>query len=69
MTDTPATTKWVVVETDSGDRHVMPIDDLRPHVAGVGCWCGPRQDDEDGYVIIQDAMDLRQEYERGRKAQ
>lgn len=60
-------TGWQVMETDWGDVHVMPIGDLRPHIAEARCWCGPRQDEQDGFVIIHDAIDLRQEYERGRQ--
>ena len=56
---------WQLVVTAYG-AHVMPVDDLRPHLANTTCWCGPRQeDDEDDLVlIIHDALDRRQEYER-----
>lgn len=66
MSDKPA--GWRVVEATSGDLHVMPIDDLRAHVAEAGCWCDPRQDHENGCVIIHDALDLRQEREHRNKS-
>ena len=55
MEDNSQTARWHVVRTTWGDLHVMPIYDLRPHVARVWCWCCPRQDDEDDGVIIHTA--------------
>lgn len=55
MTSEPEPILWEIIETDYGDLHVMPLGDSRPHTAGGQCWCCPRQDDHDGYVIIHDA--------------
>lgn len=39
-----------------GCYHVLPIDDLRPHTCGLGCYCRPQEDDG---VVIHVAMDRR----------
>jgi len=51
---------WQVVETARGDRHVIPVDDLRPHMPRAGCWCYPCLDDEVGDLYIHYAMDARE---------
>ena len=48
-------------------QHVYPINDLRPHDTESGkCWCNPTFD---GFVIIHNALDGREDYESGRKMQ
>jgi hypothetical protein len=55
---------WAAYIGNGGDRHVMPISDLREH-AERGCWCGPTDDEG---VMVHHSMDRREEYERGRTA-
>lgn len=43
--------------------HVVPIDDLREHDPNCACWCHPILDDEG--VVIHNAMDRREQIERG----
>jgi hypothetical protein len=43
---------------------VVPFRDLKPHDSGEGCWCQPTLDDG---VIVHHAMDLREQFEEGRK--
>ena len=52
--------------TDSKALHVVPLNDLREHIASQDCWCKPTEDDVDD-VWIHHAMDKREEYEEGRK--
>ena len=54
---------WLAEILDNGERHVSPIDDLRPHEKSETCWCHPFRDCE---VIVHNSMDRREEYERGR---
>lgn len=46
--------------------HVYPIGDLREHNIenGLNCWCKPTQD---GFVIIHNSMDGREDYETGKR--
>lgn len=55
--------------------HVVPMNDTREHVhegraAAKGqCWCCPTIDvEDDGYIVIHNAMDCREDYEIGRRA-
>ena len=43
---------------------VAPNDDLMPHLAGPGCWCKPKWDED---VLVHNAMDEREKYERGER--
>lgn len=54
---------WGCYEHDDGTPHVMPMDDLREH-SFEACWCRPYEDDG---VIVHNSMDLREQFERGRK--
>lgn len=55
-------TGWTVYEQPA---EVAPINDLRPHEIGkVECWCNPYMD---GDVLVHNAMDEREIYERGEK--
>jgi hypothetical protein len=61
------TTKgWTVYNsTSEGDPiEVAPNDDLMPHISGAGCWCKPFWDEE---ILVHNAMDERERYERGER--
>ena len=46
--------------------HVYPLNDLREHVVDGGeCWCRPSETTEG--VIVHNAIDCREEYERGER--
>jgi hypothetical protein len=47
--------------------HVVPMNDLKDHIASVDCWCGPTEDDEWPGVWVHHSMDKREEYEEGRE--
>lgn len=51
------------------DTHVTPIADWREHHETRDCWCKPERvpDDAGGVIIVHNAMDERETYERGRK--
>jgi hypothetical protein len=62
---------WQVIENELGDRHIIPVDDLRHtshalpagvrlHTSRATCWCGPCPDADDSSVIIHDAVDGRE---------
>jgi hypothetical protein len=56
--------RWLAVVLESGERHVLPIDDLRPHFRLPGCWCGPTDDSD---IWVHHSLDRREDYETGRK--
>ena len=58
--------RWLV-EHEGGEAHVKPINDLRPHISSIDCWCNPTPIEHCPSVINHRSMDLREEYERGRK--
>lgn len=45
--------------------HVVPLNDLREHVARIDCWCHPTPDEEEPFVIIHHSLDQREKYESG----
>jgi len=45
--------------------HVVPLNDLREHVAQINCWCHPTPDDAEPQVILHHALDQREKYESG----
>lgn len=55
---------WEAVRLPSGERHVLPIGDLRPHDETAGCWCRPIDDEG---VIVHNSLDMREQFENGRK--
>jgi hypothetical protein len=57
---------WEIVDR-FGDKHVMPIGDLRPHEPSMRCFCKPVWDCIGGNVGVHNAMDKREQYERQRK--
>ena len=50
---------WRVHTQDDG-RHVIPVDDLRPHDPSQSCWCRPYLDADDDRVIVHNSMDGRE---------
>jgi hypothetical protein len=48
---------WRLLETP---LEVVPLDDLREHIEGDGCWCRPRVDEG---VIVHNSADGREKYE------
>jgi len=62
-------TGWDIVKVPTGRIHVMPLDDLRPHVASDTCWCHPSEDDEEPIneqLLIHHALDRREDFENGK---
>lgn len=49
------------------DCHVLPIGDLREHVAERDCWCKPKEDDEQPGLFVHNALDGRELVERGER--
>lgn len=48
--------------------HVVPRNDLREHSCDrMECWCNPVLNDEEGYVVVHNSMDRREEYEEGKR--
>ena len=42
--------------------HVIPIDDLKPHLETADCWCHPTDDEG---VMVHHSLDKREDYETG----
>ena len=59
---------WRVIDIRGIVQHVIPVDDLRPHLISTFCWCKPKQDTVEKTVFIHNAMDERESYEQGRAA-
>jgi len=53
--------KWLALMIENGERHVIPLDDLRDHAESAVCWCRPF--DEEG-VWVHNSMDRREFLER-----
>jgi hypothetical protein len=48
-------------------QHIVPVNDLREHITdGNPCWCHPIYDEELN-IAIHHSMDLREQFEEGRK--
>lgn len=58
--------KWRAILINAGERHVEPIEDLRPHFSSPLCWCRPYDDDG---VWVHNSMDNREAFERGERIQ
>jgi hypothetical protein len=57
---------WLAVESEPGERHVIPIGDTREHVASHNCWCKPDlEDGDEGEVWVHNSHDEREKYETG----
>ena len=44
------------------ERHSEPINDLRPHLHTVHCWCRPVEDDVAPDFWLHQPMDRREDY-------
>lgn len=51
---------WEAIALPGGERHVLPLADLKPHAEAPQCWCCPTDDDG---VWVHHAMDRRGFYE------
>lgn len=52
--------KWLA---QNNPCEITPLDDLKPHESGMGCWCRPLLDDG---VIVHNSLDGRERtYEKG----
>ena len=57
---------WEVSIEPGQPAHVIPIGDLKPHTETADCWCKPWDDEG---VLVHNAMDRREYYERGQLKQ
>jgi hypothetical protein len=48
---------WQVIEADDGLQHVVPYQDLKPHVTTRDCWCRPV---DDNGAVVHNSMDRRE---------
>lgn len=55
---------WKVEKDEHGTR-VWPLDDLREHTMDERCWCKPFL--VDGTIVVHNAMDGRERFERGER--
>lgn len=55
--------RWMIVEDDDGDNHVMPVEDVCAHVDSMACVCKPRRQDIGG-PIVHNAFDGRKDDRR-----
>lgn len=51
---------WLCVRIESGDVHVMPLDDTKPHDESRSCACHPRIDIRANNVVIHNSYDGRE---------
>lgn len=56
---------WEAIALPNGEKHVIPLNDLKPHTEMAKCWCHPTDDDG---VLVHHAMDNRELWESDRKA-
>lgn len=56
---------WNAIMTEYGERHVIPVGDLKLHAESTQCWCRPTDDDG---VLVHHSMDRRESVERGETA-
>lgn len=56
---------WEALTNAEGERHVIPVNDLRPHDESVKCWCHPKEDFEGVGVVVHNSLDRREFYESG----
>lgn len=47
------------------DIHIIPLNDFKEHIQSKDCWCHPKALEHDDKVIVHNAMDQREKYERG----
>lgn len=51
---------WKAVLFDNGERHVIPLNDLRQHFGDDECWCKPQ--DREG-ILVHNSADGREKHE------
>lgn len=62
----PCDNRWMAVEYQSLQYHVIPADDLREHEPSGQCWCNPSEEDECGATVyVHNSLDGREDYESG----
>jgi len=44
---------------------VAPVDDLKVHVHGMGCWCKPVL--QEGIIVVHNSADGREAFETGER--
>lgn len=60
--------RWSVYMSNlDANIHVAPLDDLKPHVLSVDCWCRPQIDDEEDSILNHRSMDGREAFESGER--
>jgi hypothetical protein len=57
---------WIVIGRRGGDQHIIPRDDLAPHIESRACPCRPTPDPDEPRVIIHHSADMREHYEAAR---
>ncbi len=58
--------QWAVVHEESGRPHVIPVDDIFPHMESVKCVCKPVRvpaDETHRETIMHNSFDEREAYE------
>lgn len=59
-------TFWVSGKEDPTNIHVIPLYDLKEHIALPECWCNPTIDEEySGTVYVHHSADGREAFEEG----
>jgi hypothetical protein len=58
---------WGIYVGQDQMKHVVPVEDMRPHRHSINCWCRPIHDQIDGAVIVHNAMDEREKAEEAVK--
>jgi hypothetical protein len=61
MTESKTTNDWIATDDP---LEVSPRNDIKDHISGESCWCNPFMD---GNVLVHNAMDEREKYERGER--
>jgi hypothetical protein len=51
---------WEVLERP---LEVVPMNDIRPHITGMTCWCRPEVDEN--HTTVHNALDRRDQYMDG----
>lgn len=57
---------WESVWLVTGERHVVPLEDYRPHSYTRHCWCRPDEDAVPGSAVwVHNSLDRRELIETG----
>ena len=57
--------QWNAIALPNGERHVIPVNDLRPHAQAPDCWCRPTDDEG---VWVHHSLDQREAFENGERS-